>query len=389
MNNILDKPVRPTRLKISLEKICRNVTLLKQIVGGKPILAVVKANGYGLGATAISKALSEGDLADYFGVATLYEGISLRNEGIEEEILILGPLGENEIDSALEFNLTPNIYGISFLESVENAAARSSKRIKVHIKVDSGMGRLGFRQDQIPRLIKKLAVSPHIRSEGIFSTLASADHPESDQTKRQIETFDLILDELSRGGIKPPLVHIANSAGLLFHPASRLSLVRPGLAMYGMLPNPELDNMGLEPVMQFETRILQIKDLPKGAEVGYSATYVTGSSERFALLPIGYADGLPRILSEKNGFALVNGKKAPFRGRISMDISLVSIDGIDAREGDKVILWGKDGSEEITPWDWAKIAGTIPYEITCGIGARVPRTYQLKNKEWSEVPFLG
>lgn len=389
MNNPEALPLRPTRLKISLDAICRNVTLLKRISGEKPVMAVVKANCYGLGASAISGALSTCGLADFFGVATVYEGISLRNTGIKEEMLILGPLADDEVETALSHELMPCLYRMSTLEAVERASAKLGIKCKVHIKVDSGMGRLGFTLDQIAGLIEKLSASPHIQVEGLFSALASADHPGSDQTMRQVDTFRKILRLFEEAGIKPRLVHMANSAGLLFHPDTRLGLVRPGLAMYGMVPDPALDKRGLEPVVRFETRILQTKTLPKGSEIGYSATYITDKEERFALLPVGYADGLPRILSEKGGFVIINGRKAPFRGRISMDLSLVSIDGIEAGEGDKVTLWGKDGDLEATPWDWAVMAGTIPYEITCGISPRVPRVYELNDKEWSEIPVLA
>jgi alanine racemase len=387
--DILEVPARSTALKISLDAIAGNVKFLKRVSGNRPLLAVVKANSYGLGAVPVAKALSSEGLADYFGVATLYEGMALRNAGIREKILILGPLSPNEIGSALAFRLTPSVYSLSFLESLEKAASKGSAEIKVHIKVDSGMGRLGFRREFIPALVKRLSRCRRIVAEGLFSALASADILHSSQTARQLAEFNLIVDDLETAGIKPELVHLANSAGLMFHPETRLSMARPGLAMYGMLPSPELDKQKLKPVLRFETRIAQVKDLPKGSEIGYSATYKTKKRQRFALLPVGYADGLPRILSEEKGFVLIKGRKAPFRGRISMDLSLVSIDNVEAEEGDTVTLLGKDGALEISPWDWARMARTIPYEITCGLSPRVPRIYTFKKKEWCEIPVLA
>lgn len=351
-------------------------------------MAVVKANCYGLGATPISTALSSKGLADFFGVATIYEGISLREAGIREDMLVLGPLADDEVETALANGLMPCLYRLSNIEAVEKAARKIGTKGRVHIKIDSGMGRLGFRPEQVDGLITKLSDCRNITVQGIFSALASADHPDWDQTKRQVAVFRDVVRKLAGAGIEPRLIHMANSAGLLFHPDTRMELVRPGLAMYGMVPAPELDRDGLEPVLRFETNIEQIKVLPPGSEVGYSATYVTGKEEKFALIPVGYADGLPRILSEKGGAVIINGKKAPFRGRISMDLSLVSLEGIDAREGDRVTLWGRDGEEEITPWDWAAMAGTIPYEITCGLNPRVPRIYELDGKSWCEIPFL-
>jgi alanine racemase len=382
-------PIRPTRLIISIDAICRNVSRLKQLSGGKPVMAVVKANCYGLGAVPISRALSSKGLADHFGVATIYEGISLRKAGIREEILVLGPLADEEIPAALENGLMPCLYRLPNVDAVERAAGKLRAKGRVHIKIDSGMGRLGFRSEQVDGLIRKLSCCNNIVVEGVFSALASADHPDWDQTKRQAAVFMEIVARLEAAGVRPRLVHLANSAGLLFHPETRMGLVRPGLAMYGMVPARELDRDGLEPVLRYETRIEQIKILPPGSEVGYSATYVTDKEEKLALLPVGYADGLPRILSEKGGAVIIKGKKAPFRGRISMDLSVVSLEGIDAREGDAVTLLGRDGGEEITPWDWAEMAGTIPYEITCGLSARVPRIYELGGKCRREVPILG
>lgn len=389
MNSRGALPVRPTRLRVSIDAICRNVSRLKKISGGRRVMSVVKANCYGLGAAPISRALFMKGLADHFGVATIYEGISLRKAGVTGDMLVLGPLADDEVVTALENGLMPCLYRLSNIDAVERAALALGVTGRVHIKVDSGMGRLGFRLDQIDALIDRLSGSPHISVEGVFSALASADHPDWDQTKRQAAVFGEIVRKLSGAGIQPRLVHMANSAGLLFHPDTRLDIVRPGLAMYGMVPARELDRDGLEPVLRFETNIEQIKTLPPGSEVGYSATYVTKKEEKLAVLPVGYADGLPRILSEKGGFVIVNGKKAPFRGRISMDLSVVSLEGIDADEGSAVTLWGRDGGEEVTPWDWAEMAGTIPYEITCGISPRVPRIYEQDGSEWCEIPFLG
>jgi len=388
MSSAAELPVRPTRLTISLDAVCRNVARLKEISGGNSVLAVVKANCYGLGAIPISRALSEKGLAACFGVATLYEGVSLREQGIKEDILILGPLAEEELEAAIVNRLMPCLYRKSTVEAVERTAAKLGLACKSHIKVDSGMGRLGFTENQAGELLAALAECRHIKIEGVFSALASADDPGSDQTKRQVVTFLRVLDRLGKAGIKPKFAHIANSAGLLFHPDTRLGLVRPGLAMYGMVPGPELDAKGLEPVARFETRILQVKTLPKGSEIGYSATYTTNKEEKFALLPVGYGDGLPRILSEKGGSVIIKGRRTPFRGRISMDLSLVSLEGIDAAEGDKVTLWGKEGTEEVTPWEWALMGGTIPYEITCGISPRVPRIYELDGRSFHEIAPL-
>lgn len=343
--------------------------------GNREIIAIVKAGCYGLGAVPIANAISENNLAKFFGIATLYEGEILREKGIKEEMLVLGALIPEELERAISYKIIPTVYNLRSLSALKKLSQRLSKRIRFHLKVDCGMGRLGFRKGELKDFIKEMKNCRYLEMEGFFSNLASADDLKSKQTNQQLETFNEMLDFLTKNGFNPSFIHLANSAGCLFHPQTRLTLIRPGISMYGMLPSKDLKVRGLKNVLKFETEIVQIKELPKGTPVGYGATYTTKKREKIAILPIGYADGLPRILSEKGGFVLINKQKAPFVGRISMDLCAVSLKGIDAKEGDKVTLWGKSGSFEISPWDWAQLSETIPYEIISKISHRVRRQY--------------
>lgn len=367
--------LRPTVLTVDLKALIENLKYIKKKAGGREIIAIVKAGCYGLGAIPISKEISKNKLARFFGIATLYEGEILREKGIKEDILVLGALTPSEMMRAVSFKITPSVYNLRSFFALKETSEKLSKRIPFHLKVDCGMGRLGFRKEELPSFIKEMNKAPLLEVEGVFSNLASADDLKSGQTKAQLNLFNDIIDLLSQNGIKPQFIHLANSAGALFHPETRCNLIRPGISMYGMLPSKNLDLGKLKQVLSFETEIIQLKEVPKGTPIGYGAKYTTKQKERIAILPIGYADGLPRILSEKGGFVLINGKKAPFVGRISMDLCAVSLKGIEAEEGDKVILWGKEKGVEITPWDWALLSETIPYEIISKISHRVRRDY--------------
>ena len=367
--------LRPTKLFVDLSALVKNVKSLKKECNGSSLLAVVKADCYGLGAVQISKTLSKERVVSIFGIATLSEGIELRENGIKEQILVLGALYEGEFEIALKYDITPTIYSFSSLKKMIQLSRKIKKQINVHLKIDSGMGRLGFRKEELTRILEELSCSQLISVEGVFSNLASADDLDSDKTDRQYKQFLEMVDLIEKSGIKLKFLHLANSSGAIFHPSTRFNLIRPGIAMYGFFPDDHLEFKGLKKAVRFETTIIQVKNMPENSEIGYGATYRTKKNEKVAILPIGYGDGLPRILGSEGGFVLINGKKAPFIGRISMDLSAVSLNGIEAKEGEKVTLWGKEGKFELSPYDWAKWARTIPYEILTGISKRVPKIY--------------
>ncbi|MCX7831160.1 MAG: alanine racemase, partial [Acidobacteria bacterium] len=286
-NKISGLILRPTVLKIDLRTLIENLKYIKKTAEGREIIAIVKAGCYGLGAVPISKEISKNKLARFFGIATLLEGEILREKGIKEDILVLGALTPDEMERAVAFQITPSVYNLRSLIALKETSEKLSKKISFHLKVDCGMGRLGFRKEEIPSFIKEIKKAPLLEVEGFFSNLASADDFNSPQTKQQINLFNEMLDILSKEKIDPPFIHLANSAGALFHKETRMTLIRPGISMYGMLPSQDLATKGLKQVIAFETEIIQIKDLPKGTPVGYGATYTTKKREKIAILPIG------------------------------------------------------------------------------------------------------
>lgn len=380
--------LRPTILSVDLDCIASNARKLARHAGDRPLLGVVKANAYGIGAIPVARTLRDAGAA-WLGVALPEEGVELREAGLETPILMLGPSSPRQIPLLLNQGLTPAVHSLLFLEELEAQAAERGIIVAAHLKVDSGMGRVGFRPDEIPRLIEGLSAAPHVRIEGLFSNLASADDPSSPQTRKQLDTFMFMRNALEAEGISPRMVHLANSSGLLAHPSTRLSICRPGLALYGILPSSALPDIGLESAVTFTTRISQVKELPAGTPVGYGGTYVTKGPRRIAILPVGYGDGLPRILGGGRGRVIVNGESCPIVGRVSMDLVAIDLGSAgNAREGSPVILWGGEGKTKIGPWDWAHLSDTIPYEITTGLSNRVARRYSLDGNKWYESRLL-
>ncbi len=380
--------LRPTVLEINLDAVASNFNTLAAYAGNLPLLGVVKANAYGMGAIQVARTLQENGAA-WLGVAMPEEGAQLRNAGLDLPILLLGPVAPRQIPFVLRHRITPAVHSVSFLEALEREAQRRGIKVKAHIKVDSGMGRVGFRPEELGALIKTASLSPHVELAGLFSNLASADNPSSPQTARQLDRFLSAERELRRGGIAPRWVHLANSSGLLSHQATRLTLCRPGLTLYGLLPSEKLPDIGLVNAISFKTIVSQVKKLPVGTPVGYGATYVTPRPMRIAILPVGYADGLPRALSNGRGSVLVNGAFHPIVGRVSMDLIAIDLSGAErVKEWDTVTLWGREGDLSLTPWDWARLSDTIPYEIMTGISNRVARRYTYRDVAWNESELI-
>jgi alanine racemase len=378
---------RPTVLTVDLDAVVSNAKILSRTAGGRPILAVVKANAYGMGVLPVARALRSLPEVAWLGVALVEEGVQLRRAGDSGPLLLLGPAAPSQAPWLLEEGLTPAVYSIAFLEALEEAASRKGCRCSAHLKIDSGMGRLGFRPEEIPGLLGALHRTPHVEVEGLFSNLASADDPASPQSAAQLETFLEVLAAIRKAGHEPRWIGLANSSAVLAHPSSHLKMVRPGLTLYGMKPSAALPDPGLRPAATLRTRIAQVKDLPAGAPVGYGATYLTPSRRPIGILPLGYADGLPRC-AQGEGYVLVQGARCPIVGRVSMDLAAVDLEPAGgAVEGSAVTLWGTDGGESLGPWDWARWAGTIPYEIMTGIGCRVARRYLQQGREWIEPPL--
>jgi len=372
--------------EIHLSNLKHNVQALRSLLKpGVRLMAVVKADAYGHGALPCTQAVLDAG-ADTLGVGIVTEGIELREQGVQSPIHVLVGVFPDEVDDLIQHNLTTTLHSQSLASILSQRAGLLGKEVGVHIKVDTGMGRLGITPDQLPALVEFVAGLKNIRIESIFTHFSSADDKDPAFTKNQIEQFQDALDILKKAKLNVPLAHCANSAALLQIPESQYDLVRPGISLYGALPDSGMSaavesltaknkKFSLRPVMQWKTRILSINSLPKGTPVSYSRKFVTQRNSRIAILPVGYADGLERLLTNRMQ-VLVRGHKVHQVGTICMDMCMIDVtDCAEAKEGDEVVLFGQQGKEAITVDEMAAHAGTISYEILCGVGKRVPRIY--------------
>lgn len=352
-------------------------------------MAVVKADGYGHGGVAVAKVALESG-ADCLGVARLHEAVELRDAGIAAPILIFGLTPAEEIDTLLGLDLVQAVFARDAAEALASAATSRDKRARVHIKVDTGMGRLGLLADE-PRAeeatasaanhrideVRAIASLPGLEVEGLFTHFATADHADKTYANRQLRRFLELVDCLKQQGLELPLNHAANSAALLDMPDSHLDMVRPGIATYGLYPSADVDRgrVNLEPVMEWKSRIIQIKKVPAGFGVSYGITYETPQPTTLATVAVGYADGLSRGLSSR-GQMLVGGQRVPVVGRICMDLTLLDVGEVsDVSVGDEVVILGRQGAEVLSTDEMASTLDTINYEIVSTITSRVPRIY--------------
>ncbi len=360
--------------EIDLDAILFNLQQIKKIVGKKiKIMAVVKADAYGHGLEEVARALSfYNDI--YFGVSSLEEGVKLRNTGIKAPIINLLPPLPEDIREMVHQDITPILVDGELVEVLDKEGKRQGKILRVHIKVDTGMGRLGIKPHSAVDFLQRLSKYKNIFVEGIYTHFASSDN-DVEFTKYQLGIFLRVLEELKEKGIHIPLRHSANSSAILSLPQSHLDMVRPGLVLYGI--NPLQNNsVGLRPAMSVKAKVIQAKELPKGHSISYGRTYILSRDSRLAVVGIGYAQGFFRALSNK-GSVLINGKRAPILGVICMDQCVVDVtDCEDVKLGDEVVIMGKQGEEEITAWDLANLSGTIPYEILTSLGHQIPKVYK-------------
>ncbi|MEO8190525.1 MAG: alanine racemase [Acidobacteriota bacterium] len=366
---------RRTRAVVDLGAIAENFRFLRARAGGADVIPVVKADAYGHGAVAVAGRLwAEG--ARRFAVAHPEEGVALRDAGIGGEILLLSSGDPEDVWIFSSARLTPTVFDVAQARALAAAAldARLPSPLPFHLKIDTGMGRLGVRREEWPAMIEALRESPSLRLSGMFTQFASATDPESGATAAQIASFASAVEGLRSAGLDPGLLHASNSAGALAFPEARLDAVRAGIALYGIAPSERVGDPGLRPAMSLETEVLSVKTVPPGTPLGYGGTFVTSRTTRVAALPIGYHDGFRRSLS--GGIAvLIRGGEAPVVGAVSMDLTLVDATDSGAEPGDRVVLLGSDGVHALDAWDLARAAGTIPYEIVCGFSTRVPRVY--------------
>ncbi len=351
-----------------------NVRAIRQHVHSAEVMAVVKAEGYGHGAVQVARAaLNAG--ATLLGVALLEEGIALRRSGITVPILVFGGLFENQIDSYLAHDLQMTLYDARLAESISQRARALHKTAEVHVKLDTGMGRVGITTEPIA-FLRHVTSLPDISLQGLYTHLATSDEADLSFAHTQLKRFREIVAEAREHNIAPAWIHAANSGAILSLPESYFNLVRPGVMMYGYYPSREVKkSIALEPAMRLQTRVLFVKRVPQGAFISYNRTFQTQRESVLATLPIGYADGFLRRFSN-NMSVLIRGLKCPVAGRVCMDQIIVDVSAIpDIRAGEEVVLMGRQDEEEISIYDWCEKLETIPYEVTCGISRRVPRVY--------------
>jgi alanine racemase len=370
---------RPTWAEIDLDALAHNYRVIRTHVGRDvKILAAVKANAYGHGAVACAARLEQ-EGVDWFGVALPEEGVELRNAGISTPVLCLAGFWQGQESTCLQQKLTPVVYRLDMIESLDRAAREAGLTADVHVKIDTGMGRLGVRAGNVPELCEALKRFRNVRVDGLMTHLAAADE-ESKQTftNQQLVRFDEAINTFRERGFRPRFIHAANSAATFARSRNGENLVRPGGALYGftrdVLP-ANIEAPPLRPVMSVHSRIMLLKKVPVGEKLGYGTTFETRRESLIATLPIGYDDGYVRLLSNC-GRVLLRGQFAPVVGRVSMDLTLIDVTEVDGVQlNDQVTLLGAAGSNRITAEEIGATAGTISYEITCGISDRVPRVY--------------
>jgi alanine racemase len=367
---------RPSLCYIDHESLRWNFRQIRSLLGSQvKILSMVKANGYGHGAPAVAKTLAaEG--SDAFGVAILEEAIELRRHGITVPILVLTGVYLDQLELFFDSDLTAVVHDADALQRLEAAVARQGGSLNVHLKIDTGMGRIGLVAAEFESWLPQVRKLKAVKVEGIFSHFSHAESVEGQYTRQQLEIFQNIVQRLAAEGIAPPVIHLANSAATITLPAAYFNMVRPGLMLYGVYPSPEMaTRISLKPVLSWKTRILQVKRVPSNTSISYGQTFMTKRNSLIATLPIGYADGYPRLLSNR-GQALVGGKRAPVAGRVCMDLTMLDVTDIGKiQQGDEVVLLGTQGNETISADEMAAWAETISYEILTSIGVRVPRIH--------------
>jgi alanine racemase len=370
-------PIRPTRAEIDLGALTRNLQTLHTAAPGVDVLAVVKADAYGHGAVPVSLALEAAGVR-FLGVALVEEGLALRRAGVKGDILVLGGAYEGGWELMLAHGMIPVVFRPEHLTALDAAAAARERTARAHLKVDTGMGRLGVLPPDVPAFLEAARSCPRLSLEGLCSHFANADLADAALTQQQISRFRTALGQMRAAGFEPRWRHLSNSAGLLALPEARdgleMNVARPGLALYGLQPAPWLrPPRVLEPVLSWKTSVVHLKTVPAGTPISYGSTWTAPRPSRIATLPVGYADGWSRLLSNR-GAVLVRGRRAPIVGRVCMDLCMVDVTDLPRVElGDEVVLIGRQGTEVQDAHQLAALESTIAYDVLCAIGARVPR----------------
>jgi alanine racemase len=371
--------VRPTRAEIDLGAIAFNLQGIRKKVAPAGIMAVVKADAYGHGALQVSRlALQQG--AEHLAVAVVDEGVALRKAGIEAPILVFGGFSPEDAPLFIDYDLEASLFEPRSLALLKTAALKRNRAAKVHVKIDTGMGRLGVACHEAAAFIEALIREEALELRGLYTHFATSDHLDKSFANLQLLRYKAVVDELEGKGIQVPLKHTANSAAILDMHESYFDMVRPGIMMYGYYPSAETsESVEIQPAMAFKTAVIQVKTINRGESVSYGRTFITDKPTTIVTLPVGYADGYNRLLSNR-GQVLIRGKRYPVAGRVCMDLIMADAgDEKNIKIGDEVVLFGTQGNEQISVASICKLLDTIPYEVTCWVSKRVPRIYMHEN----------
>lgn len=361
--------------EIDLGAIRSNVTTLRATVAPALVLAVVKADGYGHGAIPVARAAVDAGAA-WLGVALVEEGVALRAAGITAPILVLSEAPVAAASSLVAHELTPTVYTEAGIDALDRAVPATRSRYPVHVKLDTGMHRVGAHPEQLPTLVARIRRSEGLELGGVLTHLAVADEPERPETARQLDRFRAAIGSACGTG-ELGLIHAANSAGAITRADARFDLVRLGISVYGIPPAPDIGtDLALRPALSLKAEVSFVQDLDAAARVSYGLRYALSAPGRVATIPVGYADGVPRALGANGGQALVRGRRVPIAGTVTMDQLMLDVGDLAVGPGEEVVLLGAQEDEMIAASEWAQRTGTIPYEIVTGIGPRVPRRYR-------------
>ena len=367
--------MRSAWIEVNLDAISHNVREVKRFVGeGRKVMAVVKANAYGHGLIEVASTSVEAG-ADAMCVAILEEAIQLRDAGLHVPILVLGPGRPEHAEELVHRGVSQMVSEIGLPQALSREAVRQRSVAQVHVKVDTGMGRIGISSSEMEAFIRKIRSLPGVEIEGMATHFSTADGPDLDYARIQLRRFCTLLREIERTGVALRWRHAANSGATVRLPESHLDGIRTGLLLYGIPPTPDPPPMGLMPALTLKARITQVKEVGKGESISYGRTFVTERPSRLALVPVGYADGYSWYLSNR-GSVLVKGRKVPIRGRVCMDQFVVDVTDVrDVCLGDEVVLIGAQDGQIISVWDIVSATGSVPHEVVSTLGVRLPRVF--------------
>lgn len=365
------KNTRPTHAIVDLSAVAHNIRYIRSLVGNKQIMAIVKANAYGHGILEVARQSVDSG-AEYIGVGFLEEGIFLRQNDVDAPVLVMGGILGYQVKKFIQYDLEMTVSSLELASHINSEI--SHRKAKVHLKIDTGMERIGVSHKFAVEFVRRVAMMKNIDIVGLYSHFSSSDD-DLEFSALQLERFQVIIHGLKKIGIEIPLKHIANSASVINNPDSHFDLVRPGLILYGITPFPASDvHIPIRPVLMLSSKVVFIKRVPAGTGISYNRKYYTDRDCNVVTVPIGYGDGYSRILTNR-GYVLIHGKRYPIIGAVCMDQLMVNLGDDTAAFGDEVVLIGSMENETITAWEIADKMGTIPYEITCMINARVPRIF--------------